>query len=245
MDPFSYSNIFETKGIEYLVIIAFFSILIPFWIALGRNSKAREIQKSFGALTLGKLRIPQGIFFSENHTWAYLEKSGFAKVGLNDLLMHITGEVKIKTFRNEGENVRKGDLLAEIEQNGKHLKISSPISGEIMDANYILSENPEYLNEDPYQKGWMYKIKPTNWVDETTSYYLADEATKWIEKELEMFKNFLSISIGKLSSSSPNLILQDGGELKDHLLSELPEDVWQQFQEDFLDSTGSKHRELY
>ena len=248
MDGFSYNNIFETKGIEYLAIIAFFAILIPFWIKLNKQVKiTKQIQKTLGSLTASAIRIPQGLLFSENHTWTHLERSGVAKVGLDDLLMHITGEVKFNTLKIQGEKISKGDLLAEIDQKGKHLRIFSPISGDIIDKNPVLTDNPELINEDPYQKGWMYKIKPTNWIDDTNSYYLAGEATNWIEKELAMFKDFLVISMGKLTPSSTNLILQDGGELRDHILSDLPEEVWQQFQEDFLNNTnpGAKHRDLF
>ena len=47
MDGFSYNNIFETKGIEYLVVIAFFALLIPFWITLNKQAKITgQIQKS-------------------------------------------------------------------------------------------------------------------------------------------------------------------------------------------------------
>ncbi len=247
MDGFSYNNIFDTKGIEYLAIIAFFAILIPFWINLNKPVKVtKSFQKRLGALSSRMLKIPQGLFFSENHTWSYLERSGIAKVGLDDMLLHITGEIKFKTLKEQGEEIRKGDLLAEIEQNGKLLRIFSPVSGEILDANPVLTNNPGLLNEDPYRKGWMYEIRPVNWVDETSSYYIAKEAVIWIEKELEMFKAFLSISTGNLTPAASNIILQDGGELRDNILSELPDEIWQQFQEDFLCNTdpGAKHREL-
>ena len=76
--------------------------------------------------------------------------------------------------------------------------------------------------------------------------YIIPEKNELKVKELEMFKDFLAISIGKLTPASPNLILQDGGEVTDHILSELPDEVWQQFQEDFLSNTdsGAKHRNL-
>lgn len=247
MDGFTYNNIFDTKGIEYLVIIAFFAILILFWLTLNKQVQIRKrIQKTLSSITAKALKIPQGLFFSENHTWTYLGRSGVAKVGLDDLLMHITGEVKFNNLRYQGEKISKGDLLAEINQNGKILMIFSPVSGDVVKTNPVLTNNPELLNEDPYQKGWMYEIKPTNWIGDTKSYYVAEEATNWIEKELEMFKDFLAISVDKLTPSSPNLILQDGGEVTDHVLSELPEEVWQQFQEDFLSITdsGTKHRIL-
>jgi len=235
MDAFSYNNIFETKGIEYLAIITFFILLIPFWIFLNRkvNSK-KQLQKSIGTLTADTLKVPQGLFFSRFHTWTHLEKSGVAKIGLDDLLVHITGEVKFDHLIGSGEKVKKGDLIAKVNQKGKVLKIYSPISGEIMEANSALANNPGVLNEAPYTKGWMYKIKPVSWIADTSSYFLAEDATLWAKQELERFKDFLSTSIGKFSPMPSNILLQDGGELIDQPLSELPDEIWQEFQQDFL-----------
>lgn len=239
MDGFSYSNIFETKGIEYLAVIAFFAILIPFWIILNRKVKiSKEVQKKNGALTANILRIPQGLFYSKNHTWTHLEVSGIAKVGLDDLLLHITGEVKFNNLKKPGEKVNKGDVLAEIDRNGNTLKILSPITGEIVNANKILIEDSNTVSQDPYGNGWMYQIKPTNWVEETNSYYLAEEASKWSTRELVRFKDFLALSMKKYSAEPALITLQDGGELLDNMLSELPSEVWQDFQKDFLGQTS-------
>jgi len=235
MDRFSYNNIFETKGIEYLVIIAFFAILIPFWILLNKRVKnKKQLQKSIGNLTINSLQIPQGVFFSRFHTWTHLEKSGVAKVGIDDLLVHITGEVRFNRFLDSGERIKKGDFFGEIVQEDKRLKIYSPISGEIVEANLLLINNPELLNEDPCQKGWIYKIKPTSWIADTQSYFLADDSTLWVKQELERFKDFLVGSIEKYSPDSSAVILQDGGELCNQPLSELPNEIWQEFQQDFL-----------
>ena len=243
MDVFSYNNIFETKGIEYLVVIAFLMLLIPFWITLNKKVKiAGQIRQAAGILTARTLKIPQGIFYSRNHTWAHLEMSGIANVGLDDLLLHITGDVRFNHLKNPKEKIKKGELLAEIEHNGKTLRIFSPVSGEILDINEVLTDNPELLNEDPYLKGWMYKVRPTRWIAETSTYFIAEDATNWLGKELERFKDFLSGRAGFFSPESARLILQDGGELTDHTLSDLPAEVWQNFQEDFLNHTDpSKH----
>jgi len=235
MEGFSYNNIFETKGIEYLAIIAFFAILIPFWLLLNKQVKnKKQLHKSLGNLSPNSLQIPQGLFFSRFHTWTHLERSGVAKVGLDDLLVHITGEVKLNRIMDSGERIKKGDFLAEIVQNDKRLKIYSPISGEIIEANSLLAKNPELLNEDPYQKGWMYKIKPTSWVTDTQSYFLAEDASLWATQELVRFKDFLASSIGKYSTDPTSVVLQDGGELRDQPLSELSNEVWQDFQQEFM-----------
>ncbi len=241
MEEFSYVNIFETKGIEYLVIIAFLLILIFFWILLNRQIKInKNLRQTLGVLSASALRIPQGLFYCKNHTWTHLEKSGAAKVGLDDLLLHITGEVKFSKQKKPGDIINKGELLAIIEQNQKTLRIYSPISGQVLNSNSIINENPELLNEDPYGNGWIYKIKPSNWIVETNSCFLAEEATKWLKRELDRFKDFMVISVKKYSPDPSLTILQDGGELRDNSLSQLPKEVWQDFQKSFLPAPGEK-----
>ncbi|MBE3093792.1 MAG: glycine cleavage system protein H, partial [Actinobacteria bacterium] len=143
MDGFSYNNIFETKGIEYLIIIAFLAMIIPFWIIINRQAVIkRQIRNAIGILSSGILRIPLGLFYSKNHTWAHLEKSGIANVGLDDFLLHLTGEVKFSNLKKPGNFINKGELLADIDQNGKLLQIYSPLSGRIMNTNTMLYESP-------------------------------------------------------------------------------------------------------
>lgn len=237
MENFTYTNIFDTKGIEYIAIIIFLALLIPFWIVLNKRVQiTARIKKALGFLTAGVLKIPHGVFHSKNHTWAYLEKNGEAKVGLDDLLLHITGEVKVRPVKNSGEEVAKGDLLVEIEQNGKMLQVTSPISGKILNSNHTIAENPGLLNEDPFGDGWVYKIKPSAWKVETQAYYLAEEAVDWTQKELVRFKDFMAESVMKYSPEQSSLVLQDGGELRDNTLAELPDEVWKDFQKDFLNA---------
>jgi len=242
MDGFSYHNIFETKGIEYLAIIGFFLLLIPFWIILNRQVVTRKIKQFIGVLTANVLKIPQGVFFNKNHTWTHLERSGSARVGLDDLLFHITGAVNFNQLKNPGDVIRKGDLLTEVDQNGKILRIFSPISGKILASNVLLKDNPELSSEDPYGKGWIYKIKPSDWIAETNSCYLAEEATQWSKTELDRFKDFMANSAVKYGANPSFTVMQDGGELCDNVLSELPNEVWQDFQKEFLDSPKGMQR---
>ncbi len=235
MDGFTYYSLFETKGIEYLIIIAFLILIIPFWLLINKPVKiASRIKRTIGILSASILRVPGGVFYSKNHTWTHLEKSGNAKVGLDDLLLHLTGEVNLKNMKAPGERVAKGEILTEVDQKGKKLSIVSPISGEIVGTNSLLTEEPGLLNEDPYGKGWIYSIKPTQWVAETSSYHFADEAAEWFKGELGRFKDFLAVSARKNSTDTSPVYMQDGGELIDNTLSSMPEEVWSDFQESFL-----------
>lgn len=121
-----------------------------------------------------------------------------------------------------------------VNNSGKVLRIYSPVSGEIRGINPILSENPGAVLADPYGMGWVYKVKPSNWISEISSAYLAEEAVEWTKKEIEKFKDFLSRSTKRYAPESSMVALQDGGELIDKPLAELPDEVWQDFQKSFL-----------
>ncbi len=234
MEGFSYHNIFDTKGIEYVIILVFFAFLIPFWIILNKRSKKiRGVNKAF-SLNLDRLRIPQGLLFNRNHTWMHLQRDGAAKIGLDDLLMHIAGPVKIQFAANPGSKIKKGDLMAEIEQDKKVLQVYSPLSGEVQKSNRSLQEYPEDLNNHPFREGWIYEIKPSSWKAETNCCYLAEEASKWMKEELMRFKDFVMESTMIRGGKQNDIILQDGGELRDHTLRQMPPEIWQDFQKNFL-----------
>lgn len=234
MDGFSYNNIFDTKGIEYLVVIAFLIVIILWWQLMKANSiRPKKMQKTSGALSFSTLKIPLGLFYSKNHTWLFMQKSGIAKVGLNDLLVHLTGIKKVIPLKESGEQVSKGDVLARIGNNGKSINILSPISGTVIKPNPALEMDADTLNDDPYGKGWIYSIRPANWKGETATCYHADESPDWLRAELERFKEFISMNINKYAKDGSAVILQDGGELCDYTLSGLPEECWSDFGKNF------------
>jgi len=218
--PYQYRNIFETKGMEYLIIITFFLLLIPFWYLLNKKSKETKLV----ALTYNSLKIPRGIFYAQNHTWTYLDKIGIAKVGIDDLIARIVGDVEVKFLKMSGEFIHKGELVAELVQQNKSLKIYSPISGEIMKINSSLDEN-NLLNTEPYDGGWLLKIEPNDWMHDIYKYKFLENSKYWIRTEFERFKNFVS---------NQSLVLQDGGELTDNVLEKSSNEIWKEFENKFM-----------
>lgn len=234
MDGFSYTNIFETKGIEYIAIIVFFLALIPFWMYLIKSpAMKRGVQNVINFFSFEKLRIPQGVFYDKNHTWTYLEKNGTAAIGADDFLVQLTGAVNLKTLKKPGDTVKKGEPLAEAEKDGKKLILPAPVSGIIQKSNEALKEMPQLLTEDPYGKGWIYKVKPSDWKQETQDHYVAEDALDWSKNEVTRFKDFLAESMAKNNPQGAP-VLQDGGELAGEALAKMPDNVWNDFQKEFL-----------
>jgi len=235
MDAIIYSGLFETKGVEYLIIIAFLAILSPFWLMINKTSKiAGKITRAFDALTTRILNIPKGIYFSRNHTWAFLEESGNVKIGLNDFLATVIGNVKVNMIKRPGETINKGEVLAKMQQGNKQLHIISPVSGKVVKNNKALQNNHEAILNDPYKAGWLCKVEPTQWKADTYSFLLADEATKWILNETDRFKDFLAVSIIRHTPDPALLTLQEGGEILPHVLDEMNNEIWEDFQKSFL-----------
>lgn len=230
MDAFSYTNIFQTKGIEYLIIIAFLILIVPFWQIITRPVVRQKIKEVVGFLSEKILKIPRGLQYSKNHTWAHLNKSGDAVIGIDDLLNHLLGEVEVNPLKETGELVKKGEKIIELNQGDKKLDLVSPISGKLLSYNNLLKEEPSLINSEPYDNGWLAHIVPESWVQESSGFVTGEDAVSWENEEFLKFKDFMAQTTGE----NEKVILQEGGEIIDNPLSGFSQDVWSKFQKQFL-----------
>lgn len=186
-------------------------------------------------LSTNNLRIPGGLFFDKTHTWAFLEQNGFVKVGIDDFIQHITGTITRIKLKNEGDIVKKGDLILSIIRNGKQLNLYSPVSGTIREKNNLLSSNASLVNSSPYNEGWVYRLEPSNWHRENQLLFMAEKHREFIKNEFSRLKDFLAFALVKDEVLLTQTILQDGGEIVDNTLSNLGPEVWEEFQTKFID----------
>ncbi|HMM12027.1 MAG TPA: hypothetical protein PKE03_08035 [Bacteroidales bacterium] len=231
MDGFHYYNLFETKGMEYILTIVFFLLLVPFWLLLNTKAKRKHALNRLGIISASKINLPRGVYHSPNHSWMYLLKSGKARIGLSDLLLKMIGSIEVIPLTNVGEKITKGTPLVEIRQGDKKIILNAPISGIVLGFSH---ENTADIITDPYGSGWIAEIEPTAWIAETSNYYLADDARHWASLEVIRFRDFLVKSLAKHEPQLQPMALQDGGELKEHIMEEMPQAVWNDFQEEFI-----------
>jgi len=206
-----------------------------------RNGK-RKLTVS-GAITTCKtgfdansVIIPNGLYFDKTHTWAFMEKDGLVSIGIDDFLQHITGPITRIEMKNAGEKIKKGELLFSIIQSGKQLMMYAPVSGVIRNHNDALRSNSSFLNQSPYAEGWVYRIEPTNWFKEIQLLDMSDKYTKWLSAEFARLKDFMAAILKAESPEYAHIVLQDGGELKEGVLSDFGPEVWEDFQANFLDT---------
>jgi len=182
------------------------------------------------------LLVPGGIFFDKSHTWAFMEKDGAVRVGIDDFLQHITGSITRVRMKPAGERIRKGDHIISLVQKGKQLDIQSPVSGTITARNDKLNIGTDIINNSPYNEGWIYAVKPDNWITESRMMIMAGKYAEWIRDEFARIKDFLAGLPGNNDVRYAAVVLQDGGELKDGLLEEFGPEIWEEFQIKFIDS---------
>jgi len=180
---------------------------------------------------------PAGLFYDMSHTWAFMEKDGMVKVGIDDFLQHITGPITRIEMKKAGERVKKGEAFLTLIQKGKKLVLYAPVSGTILETNRSLSGgNTILLNESPYGEGWIYRLEPASWLQETPLLSMAGKYTKWLSGEFTRLKDFLATSMQSHKMDYAQVVLQDGGELRNNLLEEFGPEVWEDFQSQFIDA---------
>lgn len=193
-----------------------------------------EEDSLFSGFSPRSLKTPAGLLYDKRHTWVFMEKNGSLTVGIDDFLQHVTGQITRVTMRPAGEKVRKGEKVAAVIQNGKQLDILSPVSGSIVESNNDLLSESGLLNSSPYEAGWICKIEPDNWMNESRLLSAATKYAEHLKDEFSMIKDFLATLAGNNELSLAHVVLQDGGEMKEGVLEEFGPEVWEEFQIRFI-----------
>lgn len=181
--------------------------------------------------------FPGGVYFDKTHSWAFMEQNGYIKTGIDDFLQHITGPISKVRMKNSGDEVKKGEELMSIVQNGKQLTIYSPVTGIIRERNSAIERDASVLNKSPYNEGWVYRIEPQNWSRENQLLFMAEKQKQFIKDEIVRFKDFLASLLTGDKAKYAAVVLQDGGAVMDGTLSEMGPEVWEEFQTRFIDKS--------
>lgn len=105
------------------------------------------------------MKFAEGIGYQDSHEWAKQE-GDLVLVGISDYAQDSLGDIVFVEFPAVGRKLKKGEAFGVVESVKAASDIFSPITGEVVEVNKALSDNPELLNEDPFGKGWIIKVKP-------------------------------------------------------------------------------------
>jgi glycine cleavage system H protein len=105
---------------------------------------------------------PEELKYNEEHTWLKLEGEGLGRVGITTYAQEQLKEVVFVELPEIGTAVSQMEPFGVIESVKATNDLYSPVSGEVVEVNEALQDEPGRVNEDPYGEGWMVVIKMTN-----------------------------------------------------------------------------------
>lgn len=107
------------------------------------------------------MNIPQELKYTSEHEWVRLD-GDVAYVGITDYAQEQLGDIVFVDIPSVGETLDANEVFGTIEVVKTVSDLFLPLAGEVLEQNEELEANPELVNQDPYGKGWLIKIKPAD-----------------------------------------------------------------------------------
>ncbi|MEC7280857.1 MAG: glycine cleavage system protein GcvH [Verrucomicrobiota bacterium] len=105
-------------------------------------------------------QIPEALLYTKDHEWIQLHDDSTATVGITDYAQENLGDITFVEFPLAGESLKRGDTFGVVESVKAASDLYMPLDAEVLEVNDEVDAEPELLNNDPYQKGWLLKIRP-------------------------------------------------------------------------------------
>ncbi|MCQ4875491.1 MULTISPECIES: glycine cleavage system protein GcvH [Odoribacteraceae] len=104
------------------------------------------------------MNVPAELKYTKEHEWIRVEGEE-AYVGITDYAQSQLGDIVFVEVETEGDNLEAGDTFGSIEAVKTVSDLYMPVSGEVLEFNSELEDQPDLVNKDPYGKGWIIKVK--------------------------------------------------------------------------------------
>jgi glycine cleavage system H protein len=124
------------------------------------------------------MNIPSDLLYTKDHEWIKIE-NGIATVGITDYAQGELGDIIFIELPEIGDSVQAKDSIGTIEAVKTVADIYSPMNGEISEVNINLEDNPDSINTDPYDSGWI--IKLNNFTNNDENYLTPDQYKSLIQ----------------------------------------------------------------
>ena len=106
--------------------------------------------------------IPEELRFTRSHEWVRDNGDGTWTVGITDHAQAALGDLVFVESVDDGRTVDADEACCVVESVKAASDVYSPVAGEIIEGNEMLSESPELVNSDPYGEGWLFRLRPAD-----------------------------------------------------------------------------------
>jgi len=239
MEGFQYVDIFATKGIEYIIVMVFLAGFIYFSRYLGHRAPAPAEASARPRSFVEYFRVPDGYLFHQGHTWLKAEGDQLVSVGMDDFAHKLLGKVDAIRLPGPGSKLAQGEEGWAVEVQEKKIDILSPVDGEVVAVNQEAVRNPYLLGLDPFEGGWLMKVRPTKFTPNRRNLLTGQMARQWMSSVLER----LRAETGKaVQQEGPPLgtVYQDGGTPVRGIARALAGDRWEEMARGYFLTDGNE-----
>lgn len=127
--------------------------------------------------------LPDNLYYNQDYSWIKIDQDK-AILGIIKPASDRVQEFVFANLPEKGKIIKKGEIYASLEAVKWSGHLSSPLSGEIIEVNEAVFDEPKIINQDPYGQGWIAKLKLTN-LEEKKDLFSAETIKEWVEKELK------------------------------------------------------------
>ncbi len=139
------------------------------------------------AMKIEEYFFPDDLYYHKEHFWAKVE-GDTVTMGTTDFAQKLAGQVVYIELPSPGKAVEQGKPCGSMESGKWVGRIYATVSGKIEAINGELEDTPELINESPYEKGWMCKIKASNLQEDLKNLMKAEGLSDCIKSEIERVK---------------------------------------------------------
>lgn len=104
------------------------------------------------------MEFPESLFYTESHEWVR-EEAGRVTIGITDYAQSQLKDIVFVEFPEIGSTSKKGESFGVVESVKTVADIYSPVTGKVVETNRTLKDHPEFVNQEPYGKGWIVKME--------------------------------------------------------------------------------------
>ena len=108
------------------------------------------------------MNFPEELKYTKEHEWIRDNGDGTITIGITDFAQSELGDIVFVELEPEGRELEAGDVFGTVEAVKTVSELFSPVTGEILELNEALEDDPELVNTDPYGEGWMVKLSCTD-----------------------------------------------------------------------------------
>ena len=119
---------------------------------------------------------PDNLKYLVSHEWIKLEDDGTITVGISDYAQDLLGDIVFVELPEIGQQLEAEEEAAVVESVKAASEIYSPVRGEVLEINEKLLDEPEIINNSPYEEGWIFKIQPDD-IESIKNLLTAEEYT--------------------------------------------------------------------